>query len=309
MRIDKTHRLCRIAVFAAFLESIVLHAQTTTPLDLLREAAAPGERISYGSVDLQFGELRVPAGTGSHPLAILVHGGCWQARIGKMPEAATSLDLLRPMAAALAGEGIASWNVEYRRLGHPGGGWPGTFEDVGNAIDFVRTLALKYRLDLQRVVIIGHSSGGHLATWAAGRHKLPADSTLRTAAPLRVAGVVDVDGPLDLEAFMAIEQQVCGAPVVEQLLGGGPANLAARYREASATGLLPIATKQELLIASRANESWIGAIRSYAATAEKAGDSVVVTMMENSGHFDGLNPKAPAWATVLASIRSIIGPK
>ena len=112
-----------------------------------------------------------------------------------------------------------------------------------------------------------------------------------------IAGVVDVDGPLDLEAFMAIEQQVCGAPVVEQLLGGGPANLAARYREASATGLLPIATKQELLIASRANESWIGAIRSYAATAEKAGDSVVVTMMENSGHFDGLNPKAPAWAT------------
>ena len=86
-------------------------------------------------------------------------------------------------------------------------------------------------------------------------------------------------------------------------------NLAARYREVSATGLLPIATKQELLIASRANESWIGAIRSYAATAEKAGDSVVVTMMENSGHFDGLNPKAPAWATVLASVRSIIGPK
>ena len=309
MRIAKSHRLCRIAIFGAFLESIVLHAQTTNPLDLLREAAAPGERISYGSGDLQFGELRVPAGTGSHPLAILVHGGCWQARIGKMPEAATSLDLLRPMAAALAGEGIASWNVEYRRLGNQGGGWPGTFEDVGNAIDFVRTLAPKYRLDLQRIVIIGHSSGGHLATWAAGRHKLPADSTLRTAAPLRVAGVVDVDGPLDLEAFMAIEQQVCGAPVVEQLLGGGPANLAARYREASATGLLPIATKQELLIASRANESWIGAIRSYAATAEKAGDSVVVTMMENSGHFDGLNPKAPAWATVLASVRSIIGPK
>jgi acetyl esterase/lipase len=309
MRITTTVRLYRIAILVMCLESIDLHAQTTSPLDLLKEGAAPGERISYGSGDLQFGELRVPAGTGTHPLVILVHGGCWQARIGKLPEAATSLDLLRPMALALAGEGIASWNVEYRRLGQQGGGWPGTFEDVGNAIDFVRTLAPKYSLDPQRIAIVGHSSGGHLATWAAGRHKLPADSTLRTAAPLRVAGVVVVDGPLDLEAFIAIEQQVCGGPVVEQLLGGGPASLTARYREASATGLLPIVAKQELLIASKANESWIGAIRSYAATAEQAGDKVVVTMMENSGHFDGLNPKAPAWATVLASLRSIIGPK
>ena len=309
MRSATSHRLCRIAIIGVFLESIILHAQTTSPLDLLKEEAAPGERISYGSGDFQFGELRVPAGTGRHPLVILVHGGCWQARIGKLPEAATSLDLLRPMAVALAGEGVASWNVEYRRLGQQGGGWPGTFEDVGNAIDFVRTLAPKYSLDLQRIVVVGHSSGGHLAAWAAGRHKLPADSTLRTAAPLRVAGVVVVDGPLDLETFIAIEQQVCGGPVVEQLLGGVPANLAARYRQASATGLLPIGTKQELLIASKANESWTGAIRSYAATAEKAGDKVVVTMMENSGHFDGLNPKAPAWATVLASLRSIIGPK
>ena len=82
-----------------------------------------------------------------------------------------------------------------------------------------------------------------------------------------------------------------------------------RYREASASGLVPIATKQELLIADKASAQWIEAIQAYAAAAKKAGDSVTVTMMQNSGHFDGLNPKAPAWQTVMTSIRSIIGTK
>ena len=298
------------SVIVACLQAAVLNAQTTNPLDLLKEAAPSGERIAYGSGALQFGELRVPEGQGSHPLAILVHGGCWRATIGKLPEAATSLDLLRPLAVALAREGIASWNVEYRRLGHEGGGWPGTYQDIGNATDFIRTLASKHQLDLQRVVLVGHSSGGHLAVWAAARHKLAADSVLRSASPLRVAGVVDIDGPADLATFIAIDRQVCGTPsVVEELLGGRPDKLPERYREASAAGSLPLGTKQEFLIADKASEPWIGSIKAYAEAAKKAGDSVTVTMMQNSGHFDGLNPKAPAWTTVLASIRSIIGPK
>ena len=295
-------------LIAAVLQVSGLNAQTTNPLDLLKEAAAPGERIAYGSSAQQFGELRVPDGQASHPLAILVHGGCWRAQLGKLPAAATSLDLLRPLSVALAREGIASWNVEYRRLGQEGGGWPGTYQDVANAIDFSRTLASKYHLDLRRVVLVGHSSGGHLATWAAGRHKLAADSVLRTASPLRVAGVVDIDGPADLATFITIDRQVCGTPsVVEELLGGGPDKLPERYREASAAGLLPLGTKQELLIADKASEPWIESIKAYGEAAKRAGDPVTVTMMQTSGHFDGLNPKAPAWSTVLASIQSIIG--
>ena len=295
------------AVIAVVVQGAALTAQSTNPLDLLKEAVAPGEHLSYGSGALQFGELRVPDGPGSHPVAILVHGGCWLAKLGQLPEAATSLDTLRPLSAALAQSGIATWNVEYRRLGNDGGGWPGTYEDVAKATDFIRELAPKRHLDLQRVVLVGHSSGGHLALWLAARHKLPADSTLHTASPLRVAGVVDIDGPPDLESVIGIERQVCGAPVVEQLLGGTPAELPSRYRQASATGLLPIGTKQELLIADKHNDQWIESIKSYATAATNAGDSVTVTMMHNAGHFDGLNPKAPAWETVLASIRSILG--
>jgi acetyl esterase/lipase len=301
-------RLLVAPLIAAILQAAVLNAQTN-PLGLLKEAAAPGERISYATEPLQFGELRVPKRQGPHPVAILVHGGCWRARIGQYPEAAVSLDLLRPLAVALALEGIASWNIEYRRLGHEGGGWPGTYQDIANATDFVRTLAPKYSLDLQRVVLVGHSAGGHLAVWAAGRHKLPADSAVRTASPMRVAGVVDIDGPPDLATFIAIERQVCGGPVVAELLGGEPAELPERYRQASAAGLLPIGTRQELLIADKADTQWVGLIQAYAEAAKKAGDSVNVAMMPDSSHFDGLNPKASAWKTVLSSIRSIIGPQ
>jgi acetyl esterase/lipase len=306
------HRCTRrgiAALIALLVHAAAGNAQTTSPLDLLKEAAAPGERIPYGSGTLQFGELRVPDGAGSHPVAILVHGGCWSAKLGQLPEAATSLDLLRPLAVALAQNGIATWNVEYRRLGNDGGGWPGTYEDLAHATDFIRQLSPKHHLDLQRVVLVGHSSGGHLALWLAARHKLPADSALYAASPLRVAGVVDIDGPADLEGIIGIERKVCGAPVVEQLLGGTPTELPGRYRQASATALLPIATKQELLIGDKLDNEWIETIKSYATTARNAGDPVTVTMLQNAGHFDGLNPKAPAWETVLASIRSIVGTK
>jgi len=285
------------------------YAQSTSPADLLGQAVIPGERVQYGNGPLQFGELRVPDGSGDHPLAILVHGGCWTAKLGQLPEAATSLDLLRPMSLALADRGIATWNIEYRRLGNDGGGWPGTFEDVAKATDFVRQLAPKHRLDVQRIVLVGHSSGGHLAFWLAARHKLPADSQLQGPAPLRVAGVVSIDGPPDLESIIGFERQVCGAPVVEQLLGGSPAEFPARYRQSSAARLLPIGTRQDVLIGGKLPAQWIDAMKSYAAAAKTAGDPITVTTLENAGHFDGLNPKAPAWATVVASIQSIIGAK
>ena len=263
-------RWTRIASAIAMLTLVhasSLYAQSTSPADLLGQATVPGERLQYGSDLLQFGELRVPDGSGNHPLAILVHGGCWTAKLGNLPEAATSLDLLRPLSVALAERGIATWNIEYRRLGNDGGGWPGTYEDVAKAADFVRQLAPKHRLDLQRVALVGHSSGGHLAFWLAARHKLPADSPLHAAAPLRVAGVVSIDGPPDLESIIGFERQVCGAPVVEQLLGGSPAEFPARYRQASAAGLLPIGTRQEVLIGGRLPAQWIDAMKSYAAAA------------------------------------------
>ena len=111
-----------------------LVAQSRGPLDLANEAVAPGaKRISYGSGALQFAELRLPSSKPPHPVAIVVHGGCWLAKLGNMDERAVALDNMRPLAAALTDAGIATWNVECRRLGNEGGGWPGTFQDIGQA--------------------------------------------------------------------------------------------------------------------------------------------------------------------------------
>jgi acetyl esterase/lipase len=285
----------------------LLYGQTTNPLELIKQPTPPpSERITYGKNPLQFGELRVPAGAGPFPVAILVHGGCWSRTVGTLPEAVTSFELLRPIAAALATAGIASWNIEYRRLGNVGGGWPGTYRDLSNATDLLRELSPRYHLDLQRVIAIGHSSGGQLAFWLAARGRLTKGSALHTDSPLPLKGAVSVDGPPDLEADRAIEQSVCGGPVVTQFLGGTPAEFPERYREGASSGLLPIGVRQELILAGNHNAEWIGLFKQYVAAAEKAGDPVRMPVMDGAGHFDGIDPRRPGWQTVTESVRFLL---
>ena len=140
---------------------------------------------------------------------------------------------MRPLAAALNTAGIATWNIEYRRLGHPGGGWPGTFQDVAHAADMVRTLAKNHPLDLTRVVTIGHSAGGHFATWVAARHRLAPTSPVYVADPIKLKGVVSLDGPADLKKTIAIQQPICGKPVITDLIGGSPAEQPGRFHDGS----------------------------------------------------------------------------
>ena len=297
----------RLAALMLFSMSL-LQGQTTSPLELVKQVTPPAsERLPYGKSPLQFGELRLPAGKGPFPVAILVHGGCWEVKLRNLPESVTSFELLRPIAAALATAGIASWNIEYRRLGNEGGGWPGTYQDLSRAADYLRELAPRYHLDLKHSVAVGHSSGGQLALWLGARGKLPKSSMLYTKSPLPLNGVVSVDGPPDLEADRAVEQSVCGGPVITQFVGGTPTEFPSRYREGSASGLLPIGTRQEIFVASTLGEQWITLFKQYVAAAEKAGDPVRLLTMDGAGHFDGINPQAQAWQAVVASIQSLVG--
>jgi acetyl esterase/lipase len=143
-------------------------------------------RLSYGDDPLQFGELRLPEGEGPFPVVIVIHGGCWLS--------AYDLGYMSALADALTVAGVATWSIEYRRVGDEGGGWPGTFQDVADAADHLFEIASEYDLDLDRVAAVGHSAGGHLALWLAGRKWLDGEDPLRGEGPLALNGVVALAG-------------------------------------------------------------------------------------------------------------------
>jgi molybdate transport system substrate-binding protein len=278
-------------------------AQSRSPLDLANAAVPAGaRRIAYGREPLQFGELRLPSTKSPHPVAIVVHGGCWLAQIRDMDQRAVAIDNMRPLAAALTAAGIATWNVEYRRLGHKGGGWPGTFQDVAHAADFVRTLARDNHLDLTRVIAIGHSAGGHLAMWLAARPKLPKSSELYTSDPLRLTGVVNLDGPADLKATLPLQQPVCGSPVITDLIGGLPDERPERYRHASPIELLPLGVRQEFF----AGRMFAAHVAPYEMATRRTGDTVNTTVLADAGHFVFIDPESAVWPQVMTSVRRVL---
>ena len=294
----------RVCAVVLVLLSATALAQDRGPLDLATAAVPAGaQRIAYGTDPLQFGELRVPRGDGPHPLAIVVHGGCWLAEIGGMDKRAVAIDNMRPASAALTDAGIATWSIEYRRLGHDGGGWPGTFKDVANAADFARTFASQRRLDLTRVVSIGHSAGGHFALWLAARQKLAKTSELYVSDPLKIAGVVDLDGPGDLKATIALQQPVCGSPVITDLIGGSPEQQPARYHDGSPIELLPLNVPVEFY----AGRMFAAHAAPYEAAATRAGDTVKTTVLAEAGHFVFIDPQSDVWPQVLESVRRLAG--
>ena len=292
----------RALAIASVLTGTLL-AQARNPVDLVN-APVPsnGQRLTYGADPLQFGELRLPAGTGPHPVAIIVHGGCWAAKLANLDQRVVSMELLRPFAAALTDAGIATWNIEYRRLGNPGGGWPGTFQDVARAADFIRTLATQNHLDLNRVIVIGHSSGGHLAMWLAARQKLSKASELYVADPVHLAGVVDLDGPVDLKATIPMQQQACGAPVITNLIGGTPEEQPQRYHDASPIELLPLGVPQAIF----AGRVFAAGAESYEAATRRAGDSIQSIVVPTGGHFIFVDPQSENWPQVLKAVRRML---
>ena len=294
-------------VFAlALLFPAVVLAQSVSPMTLLKEDVPPAtERLTYGPGELQFGEIRVPATKGPHPVVMLIHGGCWAHQLKGMDARATTFEPLRPMAAALADAGIATWNVEYRRAGSPGGEWPAAFEDLSRAADFLRTVAPKHALDLKRVVVAGHSSGGQLAMWIAARPKLPSSSRLYAKDPLQVKAVINLDGPPDLAGFRPFETKVCGMPAITQFVGGTPEEQPDRYREGSAASFLPLGVPQDF-IAGALIRNTSEHFTAYQTSAREKGDVVTITTLDGAGHFDMLAPRSPHWKTVEERFRALL---
>lgn len=240
--------------------------------------------IAYGPDPLQVADLRLPAGRGPFPVAIVIHGGCWQESFDNRAGIAGFAD-------ALGKRGFATWNIEYRRLGNAGGGWPGTFQDVAAAVDGLAGVARRYRLDLSRVTIVGHSAGAHLALWAASRPRLGAPWN---AVKVRPVSVVAIDGPGALAPFVGTDAEVCGAPVIVPLMGGTPAERPAEYALASPQQHLPLGLKQLVVGAAFAP-----LLRPYIAAVRAGGDSVEAIEPPAANHFDIVTPGTPNGDAVL----------
>jgi acetyl esterase/lipase len=245
--------------------------------DVLTRPPPPADaRFRYGPAPSQFAELRVPRSPGPHPVVICLHGGFWRVQY--------DLAHLGHLCAALTARGFATWNLEYRRLGEEGGGWPGTFDDVTHGAAKLRAVAAEHSLDLQRVATLGHSAGGHLALWLA-----------KTFRPLR--GVVPLAPVADLEEAARLG------------LSGG---VAAEFRghgtlaQTSPKQLLPLGVRQ-LLIHGEADEIVpIEISRSYVKSARTVGDDAELVALAGLAHFEPIDPESNAFPHVLAAVEALL---
>ena len=252
-------------------------------LDFLR----PGRSYRYGfDHRCQRAELHLPAGRGPHPVVVTIHGGSWAAGYTKR--------VMRGLARDLVRRGYAAWNIEYRRMGRgQGGGWPLTFVDVAAAIDHLDSVAAP--LDLDRVTFFGHSAGGQLALWAAGRDRLPggapgASPRIEPVAAVSAAGVNDL--------AQAYRDSPRGA--VGWLLGGGPDEVPERYAIADPMSLLPLAIP--VLLVHGTDDATVSVRRSrhYAQASRAHGGAVELIEIpgEAGQHRNHIFPDGDSWAIV-----------
>ena len=253
--------------------------------DILQFPPPPADaRISYGTDPNQFGEIRLPKTKGSFPLVMNIHGGFWRAKY--------DLAHAGHLCAALTAKGLATWNVECRRVGNPGGGWPATFEDIRNAYRFVPQLVKRYNLEPAKTLVMGHSAGGQLALCLAAH-----EASLKRVISL--AGVVDLQ--------QAWELHLSNNAVVD-FLGGKPNEVGDHYREADPMQLsIPHATTQWLIHGAGDDVVPSYFSRNYAEEKKKHGEDVHYLEISTAGHFALIDPRSRAWVKVENTVMHELG--
>jgi acetyl esterase/lipase len=262
-------------------------------------------RLAYGANPIQFGDLWMPATARAGslvPVVVVIHGGWWQS--------AYDLGYCGFLCQALKTQGVAAWSMEYRRVGDAGGGWPGTMQDVAAGFDFLATVARSYPIDLKRVIAVGHSAGGQLAFWLAGRHHVPPGSVLHEPQPkvalqglVGLAGAVDLRLTIDLGGYF---QFANGKPSVEGLMGGSPKQWPERYAAANPGDLLPLSVPQVLVQGSQDDQIPSVLPGRWAEMARRQGDRVEVKIVGGTDHFDVVDPESKAWPVVRDAVMGLL---
>jgi acetyl esterase/lipase len=252
---------------------------TRTSRDILDEPPPPAAdaRLPYGPEPKQFGDLRLPGVDRLFALAVVIHGGAWEAQYNLI----TAGHLCR----ALGDQGIATWNVEYRSTGDVGGHWPGAGDDVARAIEFVGELIERHPIDGERIALVGHSAGGQLALWATKRAQLP---------------VVALAAVSDLRESA---ERVGPGGAVARFLGGMPEDVPDVYAQASPRELLPLGVRQILIHGDADVSVPYAQSTSYL---EAAGPEAELVTLPGADHFEPIDPKAPEFAQTLTAVHSLL---
>jgi acetyl esterase/lipase len=234
---------------------------------------AADARLTYGSDRNQFLDLRLPKAKGPHALVVSLHGGYWRAKY--------DLGYMGHLCAALTGKGMATANLEYRRVGNAGGGWPGTFADIRAAYQFLIQKRRQYEFDVKRVVAVGHSAGGQLGLCLAAHET-------GVKAVISLAGVVDLQ--------RAYELHLSNDAVVE-FLGGTPAEVADHYREADPMKLA-IGARQRMVHGAADDVVPPAFSRDYVSARQKMKEDARLVEIAGAGHFEVVDPRSGAWKDV-----------
>ncbi len=260
--------------------------------------------IPYGTGPSQFGELTLPAGDRPCPVVVVVHGGFWRTGY--------DLDLGRPLAADLAGVGVGVWNIEYRRVGsgpfakkEGGGGWPTTCVDVATAVDALAgpvQQAAGGRLDLTRVVGVGHSAGGHLVGWLGARAGLQAGAPGATPA-VPLTGFVAQAGVVDLVEGARLD---LGGGAVTSFMGGDPSALAEAYALASPAARVPTGVPSVCVHGTADAIVPISQSERFVAAATRAGDTSVLRSFDGD-HFALIDIGSDAWSICREETLRLLG--
>jgi acetyl esterase/lipase len=291
----------RAMLSALFMSGSAAAAPMTLADYLALSGPAPTTTIAYGSAPSQFAELFRPAGAGPFPVVVLVHGGCWTVQYGGITQ-------MHNVAGALAARGIAVWNVEYRRVDEEGGGYPGTYLDINAALDTLAAQAPRYQLDTTRIVAMGHSAGGQLVQWIAGRARIAPASPLFQKAPLAVRHIISLGGLADLRREAALIKTSCGRDTV-QLAGQASAERPDIFSDTNAAELMPNGSSTLLITGELDTISPPRAAYAYAARAQAAGDSARVLILPQASHYDEIAASSPAWKLILPEIERALGVK
>ncbi len=269
--------------------------------DVLSRIPPPADhRISYGSGELNFGDLRLPKLSGDQlaPVVVFIHGGWWKAIHG--------LTYGGHICNALKADGVATWSLEYRRVGDAGGGWPGTFEDVAASYDYLQALAKSYPLDLARVAVAGHSAGGHLAFWLAGRQHLPEAGPLkRLRAAMPRTGVVGLAGAVDLRLTIDLAGSLTFAHDKQEVInfmGATPENEPDRYLAGNPGDLLPLKVPHYLLQGTEDDQIPPELPKIWAERGRRMGENITVDIILGADHLDVVDPESMAWPKVRATL-------